>query len=378
MIAFALNHVWQSTAFAAVVGLVAFGLRRYSARTRFWLWTFASLKFLVPFAALAALGTSLTPVEPQPVPVTLSRLAQPFVPSERVATQLSPLMREEPAGSSSWLWGLWLAGFAATVGYRAIGSLRIRRSRRAARLADGPLRQLPIPVLLTDGSVEPGVFGVFRPVLLLPADIPDRLSPAQLQAVLAHELVHVRRRDNLWAALHALVQAMFWFHPLVWWMGARLVAEREQACDEAVMAQGADAEDYAAAILAVCRYYACTPRLGIAGIAGADLKERVAAIMRFGAVHYSARVRAALAGLAVAAVVTPHSGARLWASSKAEFRCGGCARMGTGTRAGGTDSRRGSILAGAGSLTVRQSAGSDFLCLWADRVGARGRIAHVG
>ena len=97
-------------------------------------------------------------------------------------------------------------------------------------------------------------------MLLLPTDIADRLGPAQLQAVVAHELVHVRRRDNLWAALHAIVQAIFWFNPLVWWMGARLVAEREQACDEAVLAQGADAEGYAASILAVCRYYACAPR----------------------------------------------------------------------------------------------------------------------
>jgi bla regulator protein BlaR1 len=314
VIPFVLNHVWQSTAFAAVVGLVALALRRHSARARFWLWMFASVKFLVPFAMLAVLGTYLprraTPVAAQPAPVKLSRLAAPFIPAERVATQLSPLMKEEPAASSSekWaplLWGLWVAGFAGTVGRRAIESWRIRRSRRAARVADGPLRHLPVPVLLTDGSVQPGVFGVLRPVLLLPADIADRLSPEELRAVVAHELAHVRRRDNLWAALHGMVQAIFWFHPLVWWMGSRLVAEREHSCDEAVLAEGVDAEDYAATILAVCRYYACAPRAGVAGIAGADLKERVAAIMRFGAVRYSVHVRAGLAALAVAAVVTP-------------------------------------------------------------------------
>jgi uncharacterized protein (TIGR03435 family) len=109
----------------------------------------------------------------------------------------------------------------------------------------------------------------------------------------------------LWAALHAVVQAIFWFHPLVWWMGQRLVAEREHACDEAVLAQGADAENYAAAILAVCRYYACAPRAGIAGITGVDLKKRVAVIMKFGDVRYSALVRGALAAIAVAALVIP-------------------------------------------------------------------------
>jgi uncharacterized protein (TIGR03435 family) len=126
-----------------------------------------------------------------------------------------------------------------------------------------------------------------------------------LQAVVAHELVHVRRRDNLWAALHAIVQAIFWFNPLVWWMGGRIVAEREQACDEAVLAQGADAEGYAASILAVCRYYACAPQACLAGLAGADLKQRIAAIMKFGLRRDSSQIRVGLAALAIVAVVTP-------------------------------------------------------------------------
>jgi uncharacterized protein (TIGR03435 family) len=305
VIPLALNHVWQSTVFAAAIALVAFGLRRYSARARFWLWTFASLKFLVPFAALAGLGAYLTPVPRPPTPTKLSRLAQPFAPVERVAAQLSPLTTPTSEKRPTMLWGLWFAGFAAAFGYRVVQSMRVRAARKSARPADGPLRLLRIPVLLTDSSVEPGVFGVLRPVLLLPADIADRLSPEQLRAVVAHERIHVQRRDNLWAALHALVQAIFWFHPLVWWMGSRLVAEREQACDETVLEDGWNAQDYATTILEVCRYYACTPRAGVAGITGADLKERVTAIMRFGAARYNAQVRAALAMLAVAAVVTP-------------------------------------------------------------------------
>ena len=63
-----------------------------------------------------------------------------------------------------------------------------------------------------------------------------------MEAMLAHEVAHVRRRDNLTAALHMLVEAMFWFHPLVWWMERRLVEERERACDEEVVEMGGDAE----------------------------------------------------------------------------------------------------------------------------------------
>ena len=84
-------------------------------------------------------------------------------------------------------------------------------------------------------SYVPGVFGIVRPVLLWPRDIETRLDDAQVRAILAHELAHVRRRDNLTAAVHMVVEAIFWFYPLVWWIGSRLVNERERACDEEVV-----------------------------------------------------------------------------------------------------------------------------------------------
>ena len=313
MIPFALNHVWQSTVFAAVVALAALALRKHAARTRFLLWTSASLKFLVPFAFLAVLGSHLprragTAATEAPI-LTLTKWAQPFPADGVSGTQLSPL-RERAAMPAFETWAspllaLWLAGFASTLGWRFLQSLRLARTRGAARPADGALGELPIPVLLTDAGIEPGVFGVFRPALLLPADVAERLSQVHLQAVIAHELVHVRRRDNLWAALHAIVQAIFWFHPFVWWLGARLVAEREQACDEAVLAEGADPEAYAASIIAVCRYYACAPRACLAGAAGADLKQRIAAIMRFGPGRRNSRIGTGLAALAAGIAVTP-------------------------------------------------------------------------
>ena len=370
---------------------LALALRKYSARARFWLWTFASLKFLVPFAFLAVLGSHLprraAPPATEPPTRTLTKLAQPFASVDVAATQLSPLS-EQPAISSSETWAprlfaLWLVGFASTLGCWLLQSLRLGRTRGAARPADGVLEQLPIPVLLTDSSIEPGVFGVFRPVLLLPTGIADRLSPAQLQAVVAHELVHVRRRDNLWAALHAIVQAIFWFHPLVWWMGGRLVAEREQACDEAVLAQGADAEDYAASILAVCRYYACAPRACLAGVAGADLKQRIAAIMKFGLRRDSSQIRAGLAALAVGAVVTPIILGRAYGrppqeSPKLTFEVASIHEWGPGQGPAGPFARRRSILNRTGSLAVRQSAVPDLLCVPAYRIGTARRSAEMG
>ena len=86
--------------------------------------------------------------------------------------------------------------------------------------------------------MEPGIFGILRPVLLLPEGIAERLTPLQLRAIVSHEICHVCRRDNLTSAIHMAVEAIFWFHPLVWWLGARLVEERERACDEEVLRAG--------------------------------------------------------------------------------------------------------------------------------------------
>src|SRR5437764_157806 len=120
---------------------------------------------------------------------------------------------------------------------------------------------------------------LFRPILLLPAGIRERLKPRELQAVLAHELCHVWRRDNLTSAIHMIVEAVFWFHPLVWWIGARLIEERERACDEAVLRLGNEPQEYAEGILNVCKSYLESPLWCVSGVTGSSLKKRIQAIL---------------------------------------------------------------------------------------------------
>jgi hypothetical protein len=128
-------------------------------------------------------------------------------------------------------------------------------------------------------QLEPAVVGILRPVLLIPQGIEQRLTPEQVSAVLAHERCHVAWRDNLAAAVHILVEALFWFHPLIWWLGKRLVAEREQACDEQVLADGHLPENYAEGILRVCEHYLESSLACAAGVSGANLRQRIEAIM---------------------------------------------------------------------------------------------------
>ena len=113
-----------------------------------------------------------------------------------------------------------------------------------------------------------------------PEGIIERLTPSQLEAVLAHESCHVRRRDNLTAALHMIVEGVFWFHPVVWWISAELVKERERACDEDVLRLGSQPQVYAEGILSICKFYVDSPLACVSGVTGADLKKRVKLIMR--------------------------------------------------------------------------------------------------
>ena len=98
---------------------------------------------------------------------------------------------------------------------------------------------------------SPCVVGVWRPAILWPDGLSARLSDVQIDAVVQHELCHVVRRDNLAAIAQAAVQALFWFHPLVWWMGARWNDERERACDEQVLARAYPPEPYAEGLISV-------------------------------------------------------------------------------------------------------------------------------
>jgi uncharacterized protein (TIGR03435 family) len=139
---------------------------------------------------------------------------------------------------------------------------------------------LPIPVLSSSARLEPGVFGVFRPSLLLPAGLSDHLTPEQFNAIVAHELCHVRRRDNLTSAIQTIVDALFWFYPVVWWIQARLVHERERACDEAVLQMGNDPQDYAQGIVTVCKFYLKSPLVCVSGVTGSDLQRREEMIMQ--------------------------------------------------------------------------------------------------
>jgi uncharacterized protein (TIGR03435 family) len=142
-------------------------------------------------------------------------------------------------------------------------------------------------------------------VLIWPERLSERLDDEHIEAILAHELRHAQRRDNLTAVFHMVVEAAFWFHPLVWWMERRMVEERERACDEAVVEMGSRPGIYAESLLKACRFCVESPLVCVSGITGADLSKRVLSIMtlRLERMSMARKVTLALFGLIV--IATP-------------------------------------------------------------------------
>ncbi len=298
------HHLWQSSCFALGAGLVAFSLRRNSPKVRYWVWLSASLKFLLPFALLVGVGQvvprrAATAAAFPLFPNTVVQIAEPLAPGAGSAAPAHP--------SLPWITiavgFVWALGFVATVIARGRAWLRVR-----AWLRGGTPVELPIPLraVVAAGAGEPGVVGFVRPVLVLPERLLEHLDARQLDAILRHEMCHVRRRDNFFAAVHMAVEAIFWFHPLVWWIGSRLVEERELACDEEVLRMGCEPADYVEGILQVCRFYAESPLPCVSGVTGADVKKRLRAILA-GTIgkELSGGRKLLLAAIAVAALAAP-------------------------------------------------------------------------
>ncbi len=281
----AASHIWQSTLVGGVAAALALMLRNNRASVRYWVWFAASMKFLVPFAALGALGSAL----PWP---------GQWLPESDTVAAVNVLFHSSALASVSdasvfAIVAVWLAGVLIVLAKWFREWSRLAAIARAADpITDGPVhdalrrvesvagRRISMLVVCSRHSLEPGVFGCWRPVLMWPHHLTAGMSDAQIEPILAHEVSHVIRRDNLLGTAQMIVSALFWFHPMVWWIGARMIDERERACDERVLALGQNPLAYAAGILKTCELCIASPLVSVSGITGGDLKKRIARISR--------------------------------------------------------------------------------------------------
>jgi beta-lactamase regulating signal transducer with metallopeptidase domain/type II secretory pathway component GspD/PulD (secretin) len=284
---FAWPLFWQSSLLIGVL-LLADGVLRRRARAvlRYALWLLVLFKLLLP-PSLALptglgywLGTHPVPVSPpSPPPAVSIVVGSGAMPLPTASTPVTPIPPKLNRHGGLLL--VWLAGSTLLLSLlvrRSWQATQIHRQARAAKeewqscLEDCGRRlglRDQVSLKLVPSACSPAVCGLWRPVVLLPQQLADGLPPDQFRAVLLHELIHVRRHDVWVNCLQALLQVVYWWHPLVWLANARIRRVREEAVDEAVMvALGSQAEAYPATLLEVAKLAFVRPltALGLVGI----------------------------------------------------------------------------------------------------------------
>lgn len=358
------NHLWQATLFTALALLAASFLKRSPAQARYCVLLLAAVKFALPPVLLlfiahrlgidtaAVFHTTLLPASDAPVlSAVITQVSAPLQPlEEMVSAGGMPAPGHQEFYCALTI--LWLFGLLATTG------LWFRRRREFARalkdgreLAEGReadalkrvcarlSRNRRVPLVVSAHITEPGVCGVWRPVIALPEGITAHLSDAELETVFLHELVHVRRWDNLASNLQMLLCCAFWFHPLVWWLDRRLLAERERACDESVVEFTGSSKIYASGILKVCRFCVGAKVAGISGTAGANIRERIEQIMSPPrSTRLTVRQQVLVSLTAVLLIIFSVAGGLL---SREVVKASGAANASTGEMADGATDARG-------------------------------------
>ena len=300
-IGWALIHfVWQGAAVALVLGMLLALLRHRSAQAR-WVVSCAALALLAALPVATALTVSAEAPgrsESPPAAGTAERTAPPGAAAEPPTGTVSPApaglahnaepleaaplsMPPAPTGQGEqtaavswprqlqgaiqpalpWATAVWLAGVLAMSVWHMGGWLRVRRMGRLGARAAGAAAQetfdrvfrrlriaRPVRLLESLRVAVPVVVGWLRPVVLLPVGAVTGLTPRQVEAILAHELAHVRRWDCLVQALQAVLETLLFYHPAVWWVSRQIRRESEHCCDDLAVGVCGDRSGYAHAL----------------------------------------------------------------------------------------------------------------------------------
>jgi beta-lactamase regulating signal transducer with metallopeptidase domain len=270
-----------------------------AARTRYAL---AVTTLLLMIAVPVGTALRLRGARPLPGPVTAPARRVVALPAPTATGPAAPAT--VPPGPSlatrvraglepalPWIVVAWLAGVVILSIRLASGWLVTRRlssmgTRPVPQACRDALARLVVrlritrPVRVLESAVVqvPAVIGWLRPVVLLPASALTGLTPLQLDALLAHELAHVRRYDYLVNLLQSAIETLLFYHPAVWWVSRRVRDEREHCCDDVAVAACGDAHCYATALLGMERLRTPVPAFSMAA-AGGSLVKRLRRLM---------------------------------------------------------------------------------------------------
>ena len=248
-----LHFIWQGTLLAAIYALARLAAGSVTARARYAMACAALLAMALSPAATywwlarsgiaASPAPALTPLNPQAVAAAFPYAADPW------------------QASLPWIVMAWFAGVTACSVRLAAGwisAVRLRSSHNRPPSAEWQhaLQHLiermrvgrPVRLLVSDRVESLSVIGWLRPVILAPLGLLTGLTPDHVEALLAHELAHVRRHDYLVNLLQGIAESLLFYHPAVWWLSGQIRAEREHCCDDLAVAASGDVLTYARAL----------------------------------------------------------------------------------------------------------------------------------
>src|ERR1700683_5528982 len=281
-----LEFVLRSGLFFLTSAIVLRALRIRSAAAQHAVWTVVLIAMLLLPAWIAwgpKVGLPLLPA-PEEAAVIVTNTDPANVAVEEAPIALATPVARRP------VWN-WNDAFIVIYGLGAFVLL--------LRLAIGTIRANR---LTSASCAAPVTVGLFRPRIILPA-CSTEWSRAQLDAILTHERAHAGRRDPLFQWLALFNRAVFWFHPLAWWLERRLSLLAEEACDAAVLEQGHDPREYSEYLLELARaVQRAGTRVNVVAMAlpGSYLPQRVKKIIGGVRAPRPSRIRMACAALACA------------------------------------------------------------------------------
>ena len=270
-----LHFLWQGALVGGLTAMALAGLRRSAADIRYVVSTIAlSLMLTLPAVTVAQLWRSpaATPAASSSEPGGMAPVAGAATAPAGLPTTTGAVTDNSAAGAArgrslniepwlpafvlAWVCGVVILSLRLMSGWLWVQRMKSHGVTPASpfweQLAVRLSRRLHITrrVRLLESTVVdvPTVIGWMKPVVLLPASALAGLSPHQLEAILAHELAHIRRHDYLVNLLQTLVETLLFYHPAVWWLSRRIRAERENCCDDLAVSLSGDAYTYAKAL----------------------------------------------------------------------------------------------------------------------------------
>jgi GWxTD domain-containing protein len=276
-----LHSLWEGAAVALALAIVLSITR--SPRIRY------AAACLAMLALLAGSGVTFFRLMPRdaggPAAVRpLPLAARPPIDDLPVANTRMPW---DASDVLPWLAPLWMAGvllfqIRCLASWLAAG--RLRRTGvcgapdKWVQRLDGLRERLRMtkPVALLESCLAevPVVIGLLRPVILIPVGLLNGLPVGQIEAILLHELAHIRRADYLVNLMQTLMEGLLFYHPAVWWISSVIRAERENCCDDLVVATSGDAHEYATALAALAENR-MTMREAALAATGGNLVKRI-------------------------------------------------------------------------------------------------------